>query len=185
MQIAHSGYLSKGIMMHIGKIITVAAAVAGFCSAAMADTYQWVDDKGGVHFTDDPDRIPARYQKRVREIPSPRATSPSDDGVLQNQDTGLESNLPGGLSEEEWRSRFAAIRTEMKDLREGLPKKQDELNQLRRMRIIHQRVQDRTSYAERKAAIDRDETRIKELEAQLSALEIEASRVGVPMEWRQ
>ncbi len=171
--------------MKIIQKMVVVAVMFGFSSGALADTYQWVDDKGIVHFTDDPDRIPARYQKRVREIPSPKASPSSDDGVLQNQDTGLEPNLPGGLSEEEWRSRFAAIRTEMKDLREGLPKKQDELNQLRRMRVIHQRVQDRNAYVERKAEVDRDETRIKELEAQLSALEIEASRAGVPMEWRQ
>lgn len=175
------------------KMIAVVAAMAGFSSVALADIYQWVDDNGLVHFTDDPDRIPARYQNRVRETPSPTVLHPDDSAMrntpsqnpLQSSDSAPDANLPGGLSEDEWRSRFAAIRTEIKDLRDKLPKKREELNQLRRMRVIYQRVQDRTAYNEKQAEVDRYEARIKELEGQLSALDTEASRAAVPMDWRQ
>ena len=45
---------------------------------ALASTYQWRDDNGVTHFTDDPDTIPARFEKRVKELGSVRAeTNPA------------------------------------------------------------------------------------------------------------
>lgn len=37
-----------------------------------ASAYQWRDDQGVVHFTDDSDKIPERYLKRAKEIDSLR-----------------------------------------------------------------------------------------------------------------
>jgi hypothetical protein len=33
-----------------------------------AATYRWVDSSGGIHFTDDPSNIPARYRPRATEL---------------------------------------------------------------------------------------------------------------------
>jgi len=173
------------------KQLIVAMVIAvGFSAAAWADTYRWVDDKGVIHFTDNPDRIPVKYLKRVREIPSaeppPSTTqgSPPQQQVQQPQKSAGPT-LPGGLSEETWRSRFVTLRAELKALQDGLLEKREALNQFRRKRIIYQRSQDRLAYNEQMDKIERDEARIKELERQLSALDIEASRAGVPIEWRQ
>lgn len=174
------------------KQLIVAMVIAvGFSAAAWADTYRWVDDKGVIHFTDNPDRIPAKYLKRVREIPSaeppssPAQGSPPQQQQMPQPQKSAGPTLPGGLSEEAWRSRFTSLRTELKALQDGLPEKREALNQLRRKRLIYQRTQDRVGYNEQKEKIDRDEARITELQAQLTALEAEASRAGVPMGWRQ
>lgn len=176
------------------QLALVLAIVTGFTVAAQAETYRWVDDKGVVHYTDNPDRIPFRFLKRVNEIPTSGGDEPGQDGgapepIQQRQSqralTGSSLNLPGGLSEQEWRARFTALRVEMKTLQDGLPEKRETLNQFRRKRLIYQRPQDRLAYNEHKDKIERDEARIKELEAQLAVLEIEASRAGVPIGWRQ
>lgn len=174
--------------------VVVLAVVAGFTAVAQADTYRWVDDKGIIHFTDNPDRIPAKYLKRVLEIPSPEAPAPTHEGKApepvpqrqpQTATQGSSSELPGGLSEQAWRSRFSALRAELKTLKEELPVKMEALDQFRRKRTIYQRPQDRTAYNQQMDKIERDEARISELEAQLTALDIEASRAGVPLGWRQ
>lgn len=176
------------------QLFHVLAIVTGFTVAAQAETYRWVDDKGVIHYTDNPDRIPSRFLKRVKEIPAPGVDGPGQDSrapepIQQRQPqrdlTGSSLNLPGGLSEQEWRARFTALRVEMKTLQDGLPEKREILDQFRRKRLIYQRPQDRSAFNEHKDKIERDEARIKELEAQLAVLEIEASRAGVPIGWRQ
>lgn len=180
-------------------------------SVAHAATYRWVDDKGVIHFTDNPDHIPARYQKRVQELPS--VTSPPQSSVPPQEQPEVaaprqtpEKPLYGGLDEGAWRGRFAALRTEIKSLQDGLPAKREELAQLRRRWVISMGRtpsagetesgrfttrsalstpgRHREAYFARLAEVEQDEARIAELEKQLAALEVEASRAGVPFEWR-
>lgn len=175
------------------QLIIALAVVTGFSGAARADTYRWVDDKGVVNFTDNPDLIPSKYRKRVRKSPSMTSPAPQSESKPeprpQRQSTppanSSEKKPTGGLSEQEWRSRFATLRAELKALQDGLPKKREALDQLRRKRTIYQRPQDRVAYNDQMDKIERDEARIKELETQLSSLDIEASRAGVPFEWRK
>lgn len=181
--------MDRGVADAMKQLIAVAGIVAIWISLAQADTYRWVDDKGVVHFTDDPDRIPSRYLKRVQEIPADPSSLQQDKApaplTAPPSQAGSGSILPGGLPEPAWRSRFTTIRAEMKALQDGLTKKREALDQLRRKRIIYQRSQDRLAYSEQADDIERDEVRSRELEAQLNALENEASRAGVPLEWRR
>jgi chaperonin cofactor prefoldin len=39
-------------------------------------TYRWTDDKGTVHFTDDPSKVPDRYREQVISIESPQPAPP-------------------------------------------------------------------------------------------------------------
>jgi hypothetical protein len=41
------------------------------------ETYQWVDEKGTVHFTDDIGKIPEKYQDQVKEKKIPKEPAPS------------------------------------------------------------------------------------------------------------
>jgi len=41
------------------------------------ETYQWVDEKGTVHYTDDPGQIPEKYQDQVKKKKAPEEPSPS------------------------------------------------------------------------------------------------------------
>jgi hypothetical protein len=55
-------------------ILSLASAVP-----SLADIYRWEDGSGGVHFTDDPSTIPAKYRGKAREIQKtpPEAGQPS------------------------------------------------------------------------------------------------------------
>jgi hypothetical protein len=53
-------------------------------SLAWAEVYKWVDDKGNVHFTEDPSTIPEKYQEGTKtrefsETPQKRAPSSNRD----------------------------------------------------------------------------------------------------------
>ncbi len=160
-------------------------------------TYRWVDEKGVVNFTDDPDKIPPRYLKKARKITDLPLSAPSGSSQQGRGSeppprvggTGGSSQqappLIGGEDEQAWRARFSSLREEIKALREGLPKKEEELVQLRRKRVIYKGAQERVAYYAKKEEIEQDEARIKELEAQLAALDQEAAKAGVPLEWRK
>jgi len=164
-----------------------------FDVAAQAATYEWLDEKGVVHFTDDPDRIPAKYLKRVKERDSVKGevSKPALPPVTESaapaasDDTDNGSRLFGGYGEDWWRSGFATLRAEIKSLEDGLTVKRENLNVARRKRVIYQRGSDRVSFNDLNDEIKRDEAKIKELQEKLNALDTEASRVGVPLEWRQ
>lgn len=47
-----------------GKGALVAALLA-WATAASATTYRWTDDRGGVHFTDSYNKIPATYREKA------------------------------------------------------------------------------------------------------------------------
>ncbi|WP_243373325.1 DUF4124 domain-containing protein [Geotalea sp. SG265] len=159
-------------------------------SPSAAAVYEWVDDSGVIHFTDNADKIPRKYQKKARmkgsddgSVTVTPATVPSDwQHERQATDVGME---PVRNDEGMWRSRFGTLREEKKQIEKGLPAKREKLATLRRKRVIYQRGSDRTAYNELNADIERDEARIKELDQKLQELNAEASRAGVPMEWRQ
>jgi len=62
----------KRIMLFILVAITILPFVAGG-----QETYQWVDEKGTVHFTDDIGQVPEKYQDQVKEKKTPKEPAPS------------------------------------------------------------------------------------------------------------
>ncbi len=160
-------------------------AVAG---AAHADTYKWIDSEGGLHFTDNLDRVPAKYRNKVqkmdvtpviekREEPSPQpAVAPPSRGAV---------SLYGGHDGMWWRSRFTSLRDEIKGIQDGLPGKREKFTTLHRKYVIYSKPSDRVASNEINAEIKRDEARIEELQKQLAELDGEAAKAGVPTEWRR
>lgn len=182
-----------GPIMKVFLILFMATFLFSF--TVHATTYKWVDDKGVVNFTDDPDKIPAKYLKRVKKLPSINAggspnvpaeklqektqTAPGAEPVVQNKE-----KLFGGHDETWWRSSYSGLHSELKEVQDALPGKKDELVALRRKMTIYQAGRDRKAYYDKLAEIEKDEARIKELDEQLNALDAEASKAGVPFEWR-
>jgi len=161
---------------------------------AQAAFYTWVDAQGVTHFTDNPDRIPAKYRHKAKEmnladdpaaaktpVPAQPAAPPlPPDSALSGEPDGY-----GGKSPAWWRESFAVLRRELKALQEGLPEKQNKLGELRRKRVIYTRVQDRVAVNSMQAEVSADELRIAELQKQLADLDRQATRAGVPAELRQ
>lgn len=103
---------------------------------AQASTYQWQDDKGVLHFTDNPDRIPEKYLNRAREIesvkPEPKPASPNKapdvPAAASPGAAGTKAPSPaaGAVSPDR-----ARVEAELKGLKEGLDTKRKELERLR------------------------------------------------------
>ena len=158
---------------------------------AHAAFYQWTDGKGVVHLTDDLDTIPKRYRDRAKTLKSlpkgpapagPAATAPRPPSPPQET---KPQPSPGGHPELWWRQRFASLRGEIKTLEDALPQKEAKLVELRRQRAIFTRARDREAVNAMAAEISSDEARLFELRKEVEALEQEASRAGVPPEWRR
>lgn len=156
---------------------------------AFAALYQWKDDNGVMNFTDNPASSPAKYLKRVKKRPSINAeavetvSAPAPAPAEAGQ--GGTGALYGGHDEQWWRSAFGALRDELKNIEDALPAKRNDLEQARRTMTMYTYPANRQAYYDKLAEINRDEARIRELNDQLEKLDIEASKAGVPFDWRK
>ena len=80
--------------------------------AGAQETYQWVDEKGTVHFTDDVGKIPEKYQDQVKKketppepAPSSSIKSPTEKARPAPETTGVEKKDILGRGEDWWRDR--------------------------------------------------------------------------------
>ncbi len=166
-----------------------------FSTNVQAALYQWTDDRGVINFTDNPDSVPAKYRKRVKKRPSINMEG-DESGSIQQEGESPQTTEPapafenqpllyGGHNEDWWRSQFKSLRSELKNIQDGLPAKKEELEAARRKMTIYAYPRYRKAYYDLLADIEKDNNRIKELNGQLESLDNEASRAGVPMDWRQ
>lgn len=160
-----------------------------FAAAAHAAIYEWTDSGGGKHFTDDADKIPAKYRHKSREIHvepiiEERQPAPKPERSVAPLPQKSEST-PGGHDEAWWRSSFKALRDEQKKIQDNLPGKRDQLVALHRRHTFYHKASDRTAYNALNDEIGKDEARLAELQKQLTNLDAEATRAGVPMGWRK
>lgn len=195
------------------KRLIVSIFVLSMAAPVCADTYQWTDSKGVVHFTDNPDKIPRQYRKKVRKRPSvksetPVSVSPAAPKVEGRKEVPKSTpQLYGGHDEKWWRATTGNLREELAKLTEELPAKRDKLQFLRRRWVISmgrtpksgESLQDLDSYVNKSALstpgkdreayysmkdeIERDEARIKQIGQELADLELHATKAGVPREW--
>ncbi len=178
------------------SLLMLVIFVAACSFQAYAATYEWVDDNGVINFTDNPDNIPAKYLKKVKKRPSvdfegtapqPSVKTEKKAPVSPKTEPAVrsEQKLFGGHDEEWWRNRFSGPRKELKGIQDKLPEKREELTALRRKMVIYMYTRDRTAYYDKLAEIQKDEERIKELNNRLDSIDIEASKAGIPFEWRK
>jgi hypothetical protein len=160
-------------------------------TAARADVYEWVDGQGVVHFTDNPDKIPGKYRAKAKNKGPART---GEEAVPPAQEKSPAIALPppgkkvepyGGHDEKWWRAGFREVRAELKNLQDQLPAKNDALAELRRKRAIYQKARDRVAYYDLADEIAKDEEKIKALQERLATLDADATRAGVPFEWRK
>jgi hypothetical protein len=168
------------------RTIFLLAGVLAMANVAIAGVYEWTDSQGGVHFTDDADKIPVKYRNKVRE----REQQPVieiNDVPAQAVTPTVQNNPPpyGGHDETWWRESYSALREEMQNIQDNLPDKRDKLTELRRKRAIYQKTSGRIEYYDMLKEIERDEARVKVLQKELDDLDGKAAKAGVPLGWRQ
>jgi clan AA aspartic protease (TIGR02281 family) len=62
-------------MFEMKRICLLIALIAGLISPAYGQMYKWVDEKGTVHFADDPSKIPERFRTDAEQRKVPKEVS--------------------------------------------------------------------------------------------------------------
>jgi chromosome segregation ATPase len=168
------------------KIIILLASILIASGIANAEIYQWTDKSGGIHFTDDQEKIPPEYRNKTKEIDLTPAVEENEPQTNQ-PDSNMDNSAPsyGGHDEKWWRSSFRSIREDIKRIQDGLPAKRDRLRELKRVRKLFHKPADRLDINDLENEIKQDEEQIATLEKKLADLDTEASRNAVPLEWRK
>lgn len=154
-------------------------------AASRADIYQWKDNQGTMHFTDDETTIPAKYRKNtnrlIRESPSvisPEKASPSPG---RKQDP-LPGSARGGLSAEEEAAQEATREEELASLVEQqkakIAAKEEHIRAVDAKRSLavnplRNRVVDQADmdlYTKYKEELPEDKERLRELESSLESV---------------
>lgn len=186
--------LSGGTMRYLKSAVVMVIILAPFLltPAGETATYEWTDDAGVVHFTDDKGNIPQKFLKKVKELNTGSDENVQSPAAPASQETPSSASspdrgvtLPGGKDEGYWRARFASLRKEIKTLEGSLSAMKNDLDKLRRKRVVYGRASDRVAVEKAAQLITRDEERLKELQEALKTLDNEASQADVPSEWRR
>ena len=131
-------------------IVLLVGLIVGPSLARAQTTYRWVDDKGVVHFTDDPTGIPEKYQVQERKESPPPGTPPTTprgqppvSRPVQKPAAQVEKEEPVrpktdavGRGEDWWRGQVASWQQKLADAQENyqsanaaVKEKQQELEQ--------------------------------------------------------
>jgi|GEM_PF-726308 len=154
-------------------------------AVSRADIYQWKDNQGTVHFTDDATTIPAKYRENssrlIREAPSvisPEKASPSPGG----KQAPLPGSTGGGLSAEEEAAQEEAREEELASLVEQqkakIAAKEEHIRAVDAKRSLavnplRNRIVDQADmdlYAKYKEELPEDKERLRELETSLESI---------------
>lgn len=160
-----------------------------FVGTVGAETYTWVDSKGTVNFTEDISQVPKKYLKkvRVRSDVSPTisvdtensadSVSPAPVGAkVPEQSSEKKEVLYGNKSGKSWKADFAALRDEIGSTDDQIAELNNRLGDTSKM--------SRTDYLSIQSSIKNFQFHRGELEKKLKSLNDEASRAGVPGEFR-
>jgi hypothetical protein len=154
---------------------------------AYGDIYQWVDDRGVTSFTDDLDKVPQQYRSTLtrKEVPPVPAAGARQNGKVPVTPGKANAALADGQSDEVlWRTRFASLKEGIATLQTQIEDKKQALQKIHRRRVIYSKASDRVAYHELLAEITNDESRLLEMQKDLTNLNAEADSKSIPSEWR-
>src|SRR5512145_2180412 len=123
--------------------------VSFFPLNAYSQLFEWTDDKGGVNFTDNPDRVPPKYRGKVRVLENAKrepTASEEQQPVVAPPAAAPSVKLYDGKSVRWWKSQYGTKKERVEQLRAMLPGLKEELAIARRKKVTFTRLQDRKAY---------------------------------------
>lgn len=168
----------------------IACSLLLFSGTVYCDmTYEWIDDRGGVHFTDDPATIPKKYQGRTRATGTqgmePAAVSEPDVTPARKPEQVRSEELYGGLSLNVWRDSYAALRNKEELLKKDVEDARRRHATAHRKKTVLQRAKDRQELTQAKDDLEKAEAALAENAMRIEQLEADAAKAGVPAIWRE
>jgi hypothetical protein len=109
--------------MKMKTVLLILAGLFLISNAEAATLYQWTDEKGGVHFTDDHTTIPPAYRDRVKSQTGDEGPRPATAPVSppSPQKSGEDAVVFNPLSQNEgyWRDRVRPWKEKLGDAKEN------------------------------------------------------------------
>jgi len=160
------------------------------CSTiASGQLYEWTDDRGSVSFTDDPDRIPAKYRNRakpreetMKEAPDPRGTERGKPAAMPEAPPAVRPRLYDGRVLSWWQSMYADRVKQLEGLKGEFARLQEEQNIARRKKVTMGRQSDRKLLAEKKDEVAAKEVQVQSAENDLAEFKAYAERSGLSID---
>jgi hypothetical protein len=156
-----------------------------FPLSAMAETYQWTDEHGTIHFAEDLGKVPKKFRKKVKvigeETGTPQTTELGEEKPGEKpkaaEDTQQKKKAYAGKDENAWRREFGSAKSDLQFAETQLSELQGRLNDTSRM--------SRSEYLQIQNTIKQQEIHVQGLRRKLEQLEETADRAGVPRDLRQ
>jgi len=188
-------YTYGGIPMMQKFSIFTLLLLGMFAGTVGAETYTWVDSSGTVNFTEDISQVPKKYLKKVRvrgdmspaapdaiessaESPAAADTvSPAPVAEKAPMERSVKQEiLYGNRSGKNWKADFDTLRAEIGATDDQIAELNSRLSDTSKM--------SRTDYLSIQSSIKNYQFHRGELENKLKLLNDQASRAGVPGEFR-
>jgi len=152
--------------------------------SALAETYEWTDERGTVNFTEDLGKVPKKYRKRVKvlgaeESPAPKSSvAPEPEPAQPKADEAQKGKkLYGGRDESAWRKDFLTANGELESAESELSALRERLQDTSKM--------SRSEYLAIQNTMKHAESRVARQQRKLDSLRENADRFGVPAGVRQ
>lgn len=160
-------------------------------SGALADLYQWQDEKGDIHVVDDILLVPPQYKDKAKIL----KTRPPNtyDKVIPSQPAPLQApaiknELYGNYPLEWWKNEFDARKKEISELEKAAEEEKKFILDFERGKRIYNRLystEDAEKYEAYKRNLTDNESQLNKLKSELEELRRKAQIYGVPREVRE
>lgn len=151
---------------------------------ALAETYEWVDERGTVNFAEDLGKVPKKYRKKAKRLggdePAAESAAPAaapEAAKAKGVEEKGEKKIYGGKDELAWRREFLQANS-------NLQSAQTELDTLK-LRLSDTSRMSRSEYLIIQNSIKHAEVRVQELQKKLDQLNSSADRYDVPADFRK
>lgn len=182
------------------KLILAALICLSAVTAVRADAdkrrflFQWTDDRGVVHVTDDAQKIPQKYRSRTTQMRQPDAIEGGTTGGPSQQGRAVEDHDDGNapaneeLKKAEWQQRMIDAKLKLQYAEEKFGRLEDRKRELQAQwgsagaalptqEAIDEMKQVSADLLDAKAEVDRARDLIK------NVIPDEARRAGIPAGW--
>jgi len=146
-----------------------------YCGVSLGqETYQWVDEKGTVHFTDDFGQIPEKYQDQVKEKKTPKEPVSSAPATITGDKAPKAPQAPQEPTEKkdilgrgedwwrdkamEWKQKLIKAQKDYAAAEAALKAKDKELEEAKfKPKSFQRKIQDEIKVLEEKANAQRNQ----------------------------
>ncbi|OGP07445.1 MAG: hypothetical protein A3G39_09010 [Deltaproteobacteria bacterium RIFCSPLOWO2_12_FULL_43_16] len=163
-----------------------------FSSDAVADLYQWQDEKGDIHVVDDMLLVPPQYKDKAKKLkarPSRQTPSPQQNvqPPVPPQTSSEQEELYGDYPLSWWKNEFSSKKNEISKLENTIKEQKNFIADYERGRRLYRLYskEDTDKYETYKKELSDNENQLNKLKTDLDEFRRKAQIYGVPRAIRE